>query len=169
LSTPQLKGRKPKSSRHLFAKLIAIPIIIILIMLTIADITDRLHYSAIHNELDRIHKTVIEPAGSVANGKPASMGNGFLDSIRCWPDLTCPYINQSWLVPLDNDKAKQKAFTDAILQGYRTSVYGASGQKGNFYVLVDTAAVGSDKIPSPAPSDKEWFSVTVYIDWRLTN
>jgi hypothetical protein len=144
------------------------------------DLPVRARYSATVNELEKIKKDVMEPAGAVQQSGEEKRGDGLLDSIfNCGPDVQCPTVGAVWFVPVE--KGKEQDFTRALLQkeGYtvtagdknpcsleKTSTCGVSGEKGDFDVSVNIETA-SDARPTPSAdvSPKLWRIVSL----RITN
>jgi hypothetical protein len=168
---PNKNSSRSKPSWPLVAKLLVVAVIIVLVPLLIADTVARQHFSVAYNEMERIRKEVIEPAGGVEhiiasgpNMRPLLKGNGFIESFGCSIDLDCPYILREWSVPIQ--PGKENNFAHLIMQkeGYQ-SENGYKGNKGNtkiyIYPINKTDVLSLPK----AAEGRQWEAVTIEATW----
>jgi hypothetical protein len=159
---------------------LTILLVVILGAFLTKDIPMRIRYSATINELEKIKKDVMGPAGAIQRAGEEKRGNGLLDTIfNCGIDVACPTVGAGWYVPIE--PGKEAEFATSILQRqeyqitienyhYCTSLSegrscGVSGNKDNFDIGVNIQATGP-QAPTPPTTDvspKIWRDVSIRI------
>lgn len=172
-------GRRQISHKGWVLITLAAVITVALGAFLVKDIPSRMNYSATVNELEKIKKDVMEPAGAVQQPGEEKRGNGLLDDIfNCGTDVACPTVGGVWFVPLE--QGKEAEFVEALTQrdGYTTDTTALNGcarlnegggcsgigKKGDFDIGVSLEATTTARpAPSSDVSPKVWRIVSLRI------
>lgn len=110
----------------------------------------RNRYNAVNDELNKIAANNITPLGAQAWDNPqyehSDRGNG-ISGLQYCSTNSCPYIQKSWLIPLEAGKeyefiknlTTQNGFKDAIDKNQLTCDFGIVGEKGNTCIAQGTS------------------------------
>lgn len=128
-------------------------------------------FNVVQDEVEKIRKDVIEPAGGIADGSDAR-GSTPWEFWKCM-DVACPNVSQAWNVPIESGKeadfikmvfAKEGYPVESPPPSYCKSWQpgdscDASSRKGNLYMSVSIGPVS--QVPAKDVSPFVWRSVGI--------
>lgn len=92
-------------------------------VLAFFDIQSRINYSSLNDSVKNIEQDLTSLPSAVSQDKLAdSGGDGLIDSLKCIPDLRCPYVYRGWVVGIAN--GNEEAFVESLLQKHGYAIEG---------------------------------------------
>lgn len=145
------------------------------------DIPARLKFSSTKAEIERFDSAIASFPHSAQNDPIVGRGNGILESIDCMPDVQCPDVTHTWIVPIAPNK--EQDFIDAIMNqtGYSSflekehrCIFNSGGDHGfcsksfrnntfDIGIRIEEADNFHHHIPKANISPSNWRSVTVNV------